>query len=105
MEIKITLVCAGGMSTSILVQKMQKAATEFYPNDTIHIVASAESKFKKLADETDILLLGPQVMYMKKKIEEQYADKGFPIVVINSVDYGMINGEKILNEAIHLVRK
>jgi PTS system cellobiose-specific IIB component len=97
---QITLICAAGMSTSLLVSKMKKAADKM--GQEIDIRATAESGFSEFENKTDILLLGPQVGYMAKKLKEKYEPKGMKVAVINSVDYGMMNGEKVLTEALSM---
>ncbi|MFP7288773.1 PTS sugar transporter subunit IIB [Shouchella clausii] len=95
----IVLVCAAGMSTSLLVSKMQKAA-EKKPEE-ITINATAGSELKKYADEMQVLLLGPQVAHLKSRYESEFTS--IPVEVINSVDYGMMNGEKVLDRALELI--
>ncbi|AUS28453.1 PTS sugar transporter subunit IIB [Paenibacillus polymyxa] len=97
---QITLVCAAGMSTSMLVQKMQKAAQA--QNLEVEIRATSESSFKEYADKTDILLIGPQVGYLQDDFKAKYEPKGIKVSVINIVDYGMMNGEKVLGDALKL---
>lgn len=55
----ILLCCAGGMSTSLLVTKMEKAATE--QGFPCRIQAVSAGSVKRHMDEADVLLLGPQV--------------------------------------------
>ncbi|MFR6099994.1 MAG: PTS sugar transporter subunit IIB [Longibaculum sp.] len=50
-----------------------------------------------------MILLGPQVRYELKKIQGMYPDK--PVEVINMQDYGMMNGQKVLDHAIELLNK
>ncbi len=97
---KITLVCAAGMSTSLLVTKMNAAITKLGLDVTVR--ATPESKFKEYETDTDIILLGPQVGYMLKKFKEAYEPKGMKVAVIDSIDYGMMNGEKVLQKALDL---
>lgn len=97
---QITLVCAAGMSTSMLVQKMQKAAQA--QNLEVEIRATSESSFKEYADKTDVLLIGPQVGYLQHDFKAKYEPKGIKVSVINIVDYGMMNGEKVLGDALKL---
>jgi PTS system cellobiose-specific IIB component len=97
---RITLVCAAGMSTSLLVSKMNLAAIK--DNIDVKIQAVPESNFGEYSDDTDILLLGPQVGYTLNKMKAQYEPKGIKVAVINSIDYGMMNGEKVLSEALKL---
>lgn len=95
---RITLICAGGFSTSMLVTKMNEEAAKL--GVEVEIRAIAEGKFKQCADETDILLLGPQVGFMLGKFKGEYEPKGMIVRVIDSIDYGMMNGEKVLKNAL-----
>jgi PTS system cellobiose-specific IIB component len=52
----------------------------------------------KLAEKNpDILMLGPQVRYLEGNFKEKL---DIPVEVINMQDYGMMNGEKVLKEAL-----
>ncbi|MDQ0297919.1 PTS system cellobiose-specific IIB component [Salibacterium salarium] len=97
----ILLVCAAGMSTSLMVSKMNEAAQS--KEEDITINASSGSDLEKYASDMDVLLLGPQVGYLKSKYEKEYESQGVPVEVINSVDYGMMDGEKVLNHALELI--
>ncbi|GIP13295.1 PTS sugar transporter subunit IIB [Paenibacillus macerans] len=97
---QITLVCAAGMSTSMLVQKMKKAAEA--QNLEVEIRATSESSFKEYADKTDVLLIGPQVGYLEGDFKAKYEPQGIKVSVINTMDYGMMNGEKVLANALAL---
>ena len=57
----IVLCCAAGMSTSMLVQRMQAAAQQKGVEVSIKAVPVAE--FKDNLAAADIILLGPQVKY------------------------------------------
>lgn len=98
---KVTLVCAAGMSTSILVQKIKAAAEKAGENLTIRAVS--ESVFSNYANDTEVLLLGPQIGYALKKMKSEYEPRGIKVAVINTLDYGMMNGEKVLKFAKDLL--
>ena len=97
---KITLICAGGFSTSMLVSKMEESAKN--KKIEVEIRATAYSKFAEYENDTDVLLLGPQVGYMLDKFKRKYADKEMKISIIDSVDYGMMNGKKVLDDALNM---
>ena len=59
---KILLVCAAGMSTSLLVNKMKESAIE--KGIEIDIEALPISECSTVIDSVDIVLLGPQVRSM-----------------------------------------
>ena len=98
--IKIRLFCAAGMSTSLLVSKMEEVAKNKGIN--VEIRATAEGKFREYENDTDVLLLGPQVGYLLDKLKKKYAETGIKISIIDSVDYGMMNGEKVLDYALNM---
>ena len=102
---KIMLVCAAGMSTSLLVTKMKAAAKEM--GDEIEIFALPISDGEKKLAEVDCVLLGPQVRFQKAQIEKIIADGGYdlPCAVIDMKDYGMMNGKAVYETALKLMNK
>ncbi|TDQ37691.1 PTS sugar transporter subunit IIB [Aureibacillus halotolerans] len=98
--INIVLVCSAGMSTSLLVKSMEDAAKT--SDKDISIQATASESLANLENEIDVLMLGPQVGYMKKEFEQKYVPKGIKVEVINTVDYGRMNGDKVLARALEL---
>lgn len=99
----IMLVCSAGMSTSLLVTKMQKAAEEKGMDADIFAVAASDADNNLATKHVDVLLLGPQVRFMKNQFAEKLDPKGIPFDVINMADYGMMNGEKVLTQAENLM--
>lgn len=99
----ILLVCAAGMSTSMLVNKMEKAAES--KDEEIKIAATSGGNITKYIDDADVLLLGPQVGYLQEDYINQYGGTdGIPVEIINTLDYGTMNGEKVLNWALDLIK-
>ncbi len=96
--IKITVICGGGYSSSMLVSEMRKAADA--DNLEIQIRASCESKLYLYEEDTNILLIGPQVQYLENNLKEKYEKQGIKVMVINSMDYGLMNGRKVLKDAL-----
>lgn len=101
----IMLVCAAGMSTSLLVNKMKKVAEE--QSIEVEIFATSATEVDLATDErkVDALLLGPQVKYMKNQIESVLKKKNIPLGVIDMQCYGMMDGEKVLKQAFDLIDK
>ena len=101
----IMLVCSAGMSTSLLVTKMQKAAAARNYDSEIFAIAASDVDNNLATKDIDVLLLGPQVRFMKNDFAKKLEPKGIPLDVINMADYGMMNGEKVLDQAISLMKK
>lgn len=99
----IMVLCSAGMSTSLLVSKMQQSAQEH--GIEVEVFASGVSNAEeKLANkEVDVLLLGPQVRFQKAEYEKKVEGRNIPVEVINMQDYGMVDGEKILQTALNLI--
>ncbi|SHI01206.1 PTS sugar transporter subunit IIB [Clostridium intestinale] len=98
---KILLVCNAGMSTSILVQKMKKVAEQKGIEVTIEAIPSTD--LSQFWQSSDVILIGPQIGFMKDSIKETVENK-IPVEVINMVDYGRINADKVLALAIDLIK-
>ncbi len=100
--VKIKLFCASGMSTSVLVSKMRDAAKA--RRIECEINAYSESKLDEHLDSMDVALLGPQVGYTLRKVKEKCDPAGVPVGVIPMVDYGMMNGSKVLDLALSMAK-
>ena len=99
--IKILLACSAGMSTSLLVTKMEAAAKE--SGIEAKIWAISEANIDKEVQNTDVILLGPQVRFMLNKATEIAKPYNVPVEVINMMHYGTCNGKAVLDRAIELV--
>ncbi len=91
---KILLVCAGGMSTSILMKKMEEYWKQ--QGEELEIKAVGLSEYKEAADKFDIIMVGPQVAYRIKEIKE---NTGLPCEAIPSLDYAVSNCPNIMKLA------
>lgn len=99
-NIKITLACAGGMSTGMLVKKMEEYASA--QNIDATICACGLSELEEKVTGTDVILLGPQVSYQQADIVAIYPK--IPVLVVDMMDYGMMNGEKVFKTAIAAIK-
>lgn len=91
----IVLLCAAGMSTSLLVNKMKEAAAADGFECDINAYSLAE--FKTVVPGADIVLLGPQVRFNQKNIKAEFPEK--IIECIDMRDYGTMNGAAVIKFA------
>lgn len=98
---KILLVCSAGMSTSMLVKKMQDTANKEGKDYEVEALALSEAETK--VDEVDVILLGPQVRFQKAQVEK-VANGKVPVDVIDMQQYGMMDGEGVLKHAESLMK-
>jgi PTS system cellobiose-specific IIB component len=86
-----------------MVTKMRKAAEE--KKLDVSVDAFPEAEISKHLDEADVVLLGPQIRYALKRDQALCDAKKIPIAIINSIDYGMMRGDKVLAFALNLLEE
>lgn len=98
---KILLVCSAGMSTSLLVVKMEKAAKEAGIEANIWAVStdSVDSNMPK----ADVVLLGPQIRFQLPQMKKKAEKYNIPVESIKSIDYGRCNGPEVLKFAMKVI--
>ncbi len=95
----ILLICSAGMSTSLMVKKMQDTAAA--RGEDVKIWAVADAAAKDNIPEADVVLLGPQIRFMLSQMKETAGET--PVEVIDMRDYALMNGEAVLNQALNLL--
>lgn len=99
----IYLVCNAGMSTSIVVRKMQEAAAKQELSD-VNVEAFSVEILDQKVDTADVVLLGPQIRHMLGDVKKIVGDR-CPVDVIDMRDYGTLRGDKILAKALKMAGK
>ncbi|ATY92169.1 PTS sugar transporter subunit IIB [Pectobacterium atrosepticum] len=102
---RIVLACSAGMSTSLVVTKMEKEAEARGMAFKIYAIPeqNLRDELQEFGSDIIAVLLGPQVRFKlneNKKLTDSYQ---IPIAVIDSVAYGTLNGAKVLDQALSLV--
>src|SRR5699024_2489894 len=97
----ISLACSAGMSTSLLVSKMEEAAKE--KGMEVSTCAVSQHKAQTEKEKADVLLTGTQMQFMKKKFAKVGEEVGIPLDVIDPRAYGRVDGEAVLNKALELI--
>lgn len=93
---KVLLVCAGGMSTSIVMKKMRDYAKTNGIND-FEVKVTGVGNFRDVVDAYDVVLLGPQISYRLDEISG-VAGKSKPVGVIAPADYAIGNCQAIFQQ-------
>lgn len=88
---KIILLCNAGLSTSMLVKKMEEEAKKIGYEVTIAAYPVIEAQ--DVGKHADIVLLGPQIMYMEKTVRQELC---CPVVLIDRRCYGIMDGKSVL---------
>lgn len=91
---RILVCCAAGLSTSMVVNRMRQAA---------ELNAAGVNAFTASFSRYDCGLTGLQINTHSEERRWQAATNQIPVSVSNSMDYGMMRGEKIFADALALI--
>lgn len=93
---RIMLACNAGMSTSLVVSRMQEAASE--QGKEYKIWAVEEGEIEEELGNFDVLLLGPQVRHILRRVTKLVGDEA-KVAVIDAPAYGKCDGAAVLAQA------
>ncbi|WP_204519927.1 PTS sugar transporter subunit IIB [Actinomyces procaprae] len=99
--LRIMLACALGMSTSILVQRMKDAAAS--QGKHYRIWAADQASIESELGNFDVVLLGPQVRHVLRKVRAVVGDSA-PVEVIDARAYGRGDGATVIAQAEALTK-
>ena len=97
--VRIVLFCNAGMSTSLLINKMQTLAESEGFLCTINAYATA--KAVEEGKDADVILLGPQVRHELNRIRELFPDT--PVEPIDMIAYGRMDAHAVLEQVKSLI--
>ncbi len=95
---KIILACSAGLSTSLLVSRMQEAAQQMGYACSIEAVPIDDLMTTPV--EVDMILLGPQIRFKLKQIKASY---NCPIEVVDMPTYAVMNGAKVMKHVVEVL--
>lgn len=101
----ILLFCDAGMSTSIMVKKMQEVCDKH--NMPFVVSAHPIARVVDIVEEMNpvIVLLGPQVKFLEDKTNKQLEKFDVPVDVIDAAIYGAMNGEEVMKNVIRKLKE
>ncbi|RKO61477.1 PTS sugar transporter subunit IIB [Caldibacillus debilis] len=104
-RLHVLLVCNLGASTGIMVAKMREIAknSQSLANTDVKIDARPAGELREYVADYDVVLIGPQIKHLYENLKKICDEHNKPIGIIDTQDYGMVNGGNILKQAIRLV--
>jgi PTS system cellobiose-specific IIB component len=69
----------------------------------VEIAAVPVSDFDQIISEADVVLLGPQVKFQLQSLSSAAAPHGVPVAAIDMMQYGSMQGDKVLDHALSLL--
>lgn len=84
-----------------MAQAIKKAAKK--KNIDAEVIARSSSQIENFLDGTDIVMVAPHLVAEADSIAKKCGS--VPCVVIDQMAYGMLDGEKALNQALAEINK
>ena len=98
---KIVLCCGSGASSGFMAQAIKKAAKK--RNIDTEVTARSSSQIENFLNGTDCVLVAPHLQAEADSIKNKCGK--VPCIVIDRMVYGMLDGEKALNQALEIINK
>jgi len=103
--IKALMVCAMGMSSSLLENKTKDAAEKAgIPFELKATTVGDIVRWDPTMHWYDIVLVAPQVFYKRKAIEQTAFPHGILVQAIDPTVFGMVDGEALLKQIMDAIR-
>ena len=97
--IKVLIVCAIGMSSSLLEEKTAEAAKAAGVDlEMMSCTTPDAARWDFKEDYVDVLLIAPQVRYKKKSLTKDAGQYGTVVDAREAGTYGMVDGEKLFKQ-------
>ena len=89
----IILACVGGLTTSMLVERINEVIHRDQLDHSFYSIGiTGMNNLKNI----DVLLLSPQLAYLEEKAK---ASLQVPVAVISDEDFELMRGEEVLRQA------
>ncbi|MGO2100769.1 PTS sugar transporter subunit IIB [Vagococcus salmoninarum] len=104
---KILLVCAGGFSTTMMMEEMKKVIKGSskleiadFPMEAVGV-----DRMIDVIDNYDVVLVGPQLTHKYDYVKGEAGKRKIPAVLLSSEIYGAMDGATVVKQAIIAYKK
>lgn len=99
---KIVLCCAGGFSTTMLMDSMKRTVKESAKlnDDDFSFVAVPVDILNSEVENCDVLVIGPQIAHRLDYIKPIIDPYHIPYVIVDKDTYGKMDGATVLKMAL-----
>ncbi|MFT0761835.1 PTS sugar transporter subunit IIB [Scrofimicrobium sp. R131] len=98
-KLRVLICCGAGASSGFIAQAARKAAAA-RGSDQFEITARSEAELNEYLPDSDVVLLGPHLEYMKDDAAERARPFGVSVAVIPQIIYGTMDGNGLLDLAV-----
>jgi PTS system cellobiose-specific IIB component len=104
-QLKVLIVCAMGMSSSLLENKTIEAGKNAGVEVQMHAITTPDvGRWDWQANWVDVVLVAPQVRYKRKSIAQAANPLGIIVQDIEPITFGMVDGDKLFQQISDAVR-
>jgi PTS system cellobiose-specific IIB component len=104
-QLKVLIVCAMGMSSSLLENKTIEAGKNVGVEVQMHAITTPDvGRWDWQSNWVDVVLVAPQVRYKRKSIAQAANPLGIIVQDIEPITFGMVDGEKLFQQISEAVR-
>lgn len=98
MKVKMLILCFGGFSTSLLINRFKKHLLPY----GYEVEADAEpvEKGLRILNKYDIVLVGPQVKHMSEAVRKQAEKDNVPMLMIPMQEYAVDNPVNLIKQIV-----
>ena len=104
---KIVLCCAGGFSTTMLMDSMKAAVHEStkLKDEDFKFVAVPVDILQSEVEDCDVLVIGPQIAHKLDYIKPIIEPYHIPYVIVDQEVYGKMDGATVMKQVLIARRK
>ncbi len=103
--IKVLMVCAMGMSSSLLEAKTKEAAAKAgVPFELTAVSVQEITRWDPKATWYDVILVAPQVFYKRAAIKAVAEQHGIIVEPIEPTIFGMVDGDAVFKQVMDAVK-
>ncbi|WP_241210417.1 PTS sugar transporter subunit IIB [Vibrio ichthyoenteri] len=99
---KILLVCAGGFSTTMMMEEIKKTinGSQKLNLEDFTLEAISVDRLAEKINNFEVILVGPQLSHKYKAIEASALENNKPSVLLSAEIYGAMDGATVLKQAL-----
>jgi PTS system cellobiose-specific IIB component len=103
--LRVIMVCAGGLSSSLVETHLRQAAESRGVALELRSMSVFELEHMEFGATPSLsaVLVAPQVRFVRRALERRVAGLGIRVLTIEPMDFGMADGEAILGKLMGAV--
>ena len=105
-KVRVLMVCAIGMSSSLIETKTSKVAEDAgVPFEIQAIDVPEVGRWSFEENPVDVVLIAPQARFKIRSVKQAAEPHGIIVENIDTIAYGMIDGEKIFEQIMAAIKE